>query len=270
MKTKFFSIICALGLSLNLNAATTEVITVETKNLATPGEVTVIVPDAAEDPTIDFPTLYLLNGYSGDHTSWTTVRPDLEKYADLYGMIIVMPNGRDSWYWNWPNDPGMQMESYIVDDLVPYIDNNYATRRDASQRGISGLSMGGHGAMWLAIRHSDIWANAGTMSGGVDIRPFPERWKMAKALGKIEENPDRWNCYTVMGIISQLKPGQLNITIDCGVDDFFAEVNRDLHNALLEAKIDHDYTERPGAHTRTYWANSILYHLVFFNEAFNK
>ncbi len=234
MKLKLSLVLFLLCAAIGVRAAVTDTIVIQTKHLATPAKATVILPEATKYSAQVFPTLYLLHGYSGDYTNWSNKCPELAELSDLYGMIIVMPDGRDSWYWNWPNDPGMQMESFFVEDLVPYVDNNFPTRREPSQRAITGLSMGGHGAMYLAIRHSDIWANAGTMSGGVDIRPFPKKWRMAKALGDMEINQERWNNYTVMGIINQLKPGQLNITIDCGVDDFFAEVNRDLHKALLE------------------------------------
>ena len=72
------------------------------------------------------------------------------------------------------------------------------------------------------------------------------------------------------GLVGQLQPDALNITFDCGVDDFFAGVNRELHESMLKAGIPHDYAERPGKHSHKYWANSILYHLLFFSEAFAK
>ncbi len=267
---KLFAIVCLLCAVVGLRAAVVDTVAIQTTNIVSPAKAVVVSPEATKYTSKVFPTLYLLHGYGGDYTNWINKCPELTELSDLYGIIIVMPDGRDSWYWDWPNDSTMQMETFFVKDLVPYIDENYPTRREASQRAITGLSMGGHGAMWLAIRHSNIWANAGTMSGGVDIRPFPNNWKISKAIGKLDINPDLWDTYTVMGILSQLKPGQLNITIDCGVDDFFADVNRNLHKNLLEAGIQHDYTERPGKHNWPYWTNSVLYHILFFNEAFKK
>ena len=255
---------------IGVRAAIVDTIAVKTSYIESPAKVTIVLPEDAKHQSKEFPTLYLLHGYGGDYTNWYKRCPELADLSDRYGIIIVMPDGRDSWYWDWPNNPKMQMESFFVEDLVPYIDANYPTRNEASQRAISGLSMGGHGAMWLAIRHSDVWANAGTMSGGVDIRPFPNNWKISKAIGKLNINPELWDSYTVMGIIEQLKPGQLNITIDCGIDDFFIDVNRNLHKKLLDAGIAHDYTERPGKHNWQYWTNSVLYHILFFNEAFNR
>ena len=134
----------------------------------------------------------------------------------------------------------------------------------------AGSTMGGHGAMWLGIRHHDIWGSAASMSGGVDIRPFKNRWKMASLIDPDGTNQQAWETHTAINLIPTLAKGDLNILVDCGVDDFFIEVNRDFHRALLEAGIDHDYIERPGAHTQAYWRNSVLYHLLFFHEVFNK
>jgi len=185
-------------------------------------------------------------------------------------MVFVLPDGRNSWYWDAPADPRMQMESFITRELVPAMDAALPVRREASQRAITGLSMGGHGALWLAMRHPDIFGSAGSMSGGVDIRPFPKSWNMPDRLGAKADYPQRWEEHTVVNLVPTLKPGMLNITVDCGTDDFFAGVNRELHRRLLDAGIPHDYTERPGGHSHAYWANSIRYHLLFFNEVFRR
>jgi S-formylglutathione hydrolase FrmB len=130
--------------------------------------------------------------------------------------------------------------------------------------------MGGHGALYLAFRHPDVFGNAGSMSGGVDIRPFPGNWNLNNALGTMEAHPERWEAAAVVNLVKNIRPGQVNIYFDCGVDDFFAGVNDNLHRVLLEAGIPHDYVSRPGAHTWEYWNNSILHHLLFFSEAFNR
>ena len=130
--------------------------------------------------------------------------------------------------------------------------------------------MGGHGSFWLAARHPDLFGSMGSMSGGLDIRPFPKSWKMYTLIGDPAQKPERWEEYTVANLVSQIKANGQNITFDCGTDDFFATVNENMHKALLDAKVPHDYASRPGAHTFKYWANSILYHLLFFNEAFKK
>lgn len=269
MKQRMIALL-ALGLSVaGLRAAVVDTLAIDTRYLESPESVVVITPESG-GADARYPSVYLLNGYGGNHKTWTGMRRDLPQLADDYGFVIVMPDGRDSWYWDSPVDPGMQMESFIVNDLVPYIDTHYPTIPESALRAVSGLSMGGHGALWLGMRHSDIWGNAASMSGGVDIRPFDGKWKMASRLGDKASNPDVWESHTVINLVPALTPGQLNIAFDCGADDFFAGVNDNLHRALLDAGIPHDYTSRPGAHSQDYWRNSVLYHLLFFNENFKR
>lgn len=267
---KLLAAALVLAAVFQAKAFTTDTIAISTTLLEGPEKVVVITPDAKKGDK--FPTVYLLNGFTGTYRDWSTrTQPRLGELADQYGMVMVMPDGRDSWYWNSPVNPKFQMESFIIDELVPYIDAHYPTKAEASQRAITGLSMGGHGALWLALNHPDVFKSAGSMSGGVDIRPFAGKWNTTRLLGaEYSKNPGLWDSRTVAGQIPRLKDAGLNIIFDCGKDDFFAGVNEKLHRDLLAANIDHDYTSRPGNHSHKYWANSILHHLVFFNQAFSK
>ena len=107
------------------------------------------------------------------------------------------------------------------------------------------------------------------MSGGVDFRPFPESWDIAKRLGTKEEYPENWENNTVINMTHLIKPG-LNIIFDCGTGDFFYEVNCNLHNKLFEAEIPHDFYVRPGYHNWEYWYNAVKYQFQFFNDRFGK
>lgn len=236
--------------------------------IPSPAEVTVIVPENI--PADSLSTVFLLNGYGGNHLDWISHRTDLPALAEQYGMLLVMPDGRDSWYFDSPVDSTLQMESYITRELIPYIHGRYPVSQRPERHAVTGLSMGGHGAMYLAIRHPEIFRNAGTMSGGVDMEPFPENWKIAQRIGPQELYPQRWHDMSVVNMVENLQPEVLNITIDCGKDDFFADANHRLHEKLTARGVDHDYTVRPGAHTWAYWNNSILYHLLFFDQAFKK
>ncbi len=270
MKSKLLA--AALLLSgLCTRAAVVDTLAIESPYLASPEAVIVVTPDAAAKGDTHFPTVYVLNGHDGNHTDWMRHSKDtLLKLSDEYGMILVMPDGRDSWYWDCPQAPQMQMESFFVNTLVPYIDAKYPTLPTADKRAITGLSMGGHGALWLSFRHPYIWGNAGSMSGVVDIRPFPRRAGKDELLGDYDTCFSVWESHTVMNLVNTIIPGSINIIFDCGKDDDFFKVNEDLHEALTKAKIDHDYTARPGRHSWSYWNNSIKYHLLFFNEHFNK
>lgn len=264
-------LLCALVAAMSLSAAAfrTDTINVASKHLATPMDVVVVVPDAAIAGK-KCPSVYLLNGYDGNHLQWLGTQPDLGKLADKYGMIFILPDGRNSWYWDSLTDPSMQMDSFIAGDLVPYIDSRYNTIADRSKRAITGLSMGGHGALWLAGNHPEIWGNAGSTSGAVDITKFPNNWGIARFIGKHDDNPEVWRKHSVMSLVPVFAKSNTNIIFDCGVDDFLAEVNNNLHEAMVKAGVQHDYISRPGKHAHSYWRNAILYQLLFFNEAFNR
>lgn len=115
--------------SFGVSAVRVDTVTVATKHLATPMKLIVYTPDAASAGGC-FPTVYMLHGFAGDYTNWSLKEPRLAGLADSYGMILVFPDGRDSWYWDSPVDKSMQMESAITCDVVPYIDRHFPTVAD--------------------------------------------------------------------------------------------------------------------------------------------
>lgn len=216
------------------------------------------------DKTTSYPVLYLLHGYSDDYMAWQN-HVDLTKHANKYGFIIVCPDGQDSWYFDSPIDPTYQFETYVSQELRNYIESNYRTINDRRYRAITGLSMGGHGALWLAWRHPDIYGMCGSMSGGVDITTIKDHYKIDKRLGKYAENEAVWKNHSVINLVPTLKNDQL-IIIDDGTKDIFIKDNRALHAALKEHKIKHDYSERPGRHSWDYWVESLKLHLTDFSN----
>ena len=153
---------------------------------------------------------------------------------------------------------------------MKHTDKNYATIPEKKGRAITGLSMGGHRALWLASRHKEIVGAGGTTSGGVDIRPFPKNWEMNKQLGDYESDKTLWDQHTVITQVDKIKDGDLALMIDCGDQDFFLDVNKALHKVLLEKNISHDFITRPGGHNGQYWNNSIDYQILFFDKFFKK
>ena len=226
-----------------------------------------------DDDTMRFPVLYLLHGAQGCYNDWSR-KADLHLLADRYGVIIVCPDGQDSWYFDSPIDPKMQFETYVSKELVEYIDSHYPTYANRYMRAITGLSMGGHGALFLAFRHPDVFWSCGSMSGNMDITQFTDRWHIKARLGEYEDNPQSWRDHAVCNQLDKvkncpLKPAQ-NIIIDDGLNDIFIKNNIALHDKMVELGIDHDFTVRPGRHSWDYWVNSLDYHMMFFDKAFNR
>lgn len=229
----------------------------------------VVTPENYGQDNNRFPVVYLLHGYSGNYRDWSK-KADLGAASDRYGILIVCPEGGyNSWYLDSPVDSSSQYESWIVNDLRPWIDRQYSTLADKRYRAITGLSMGGQGALYLAIRHPDLFGAAGSMSGGVDLRFSTKRWEISEKLGSYEEFPERWAANSVVGMVDQIQPDSLALFIDCGVNDFFIEVNRTLHRELLDREIPHEYIERPGGHSWAYWTHALDYHLLFFRQVFD-
>lgn len=231
----------------------------------------IILPDSYYNTQEIFPVVYLLHGYSGSFATWVKdTKPSLQEEATRLNLIIVCPDGQNSWYWDSPANENSKFETYVSKELIDYIDANYKTIANHRGRAITGFSMGGHGGLWLGINHPDVFGACGSMSGGVDIRPFPNNWEMKELLGEYHKNPKQWDQYTVINQIHKIKPNSLAIIIDCGTGDFFYEVNEKLHRELLYNNIPHDYIVRPGNHTKNYWNNAIDYQLLFFKKFFNK
>ena len=108
--------------------------------------------------------------------------------------------------------------------------------------------------------------------GTIRNRDEPEKTNkmMESVFGPEGASQEVYDSYAVIGMVTKMKENKLHLIIDCGVDDFLIESNRELHRRLLYAKVPHDYIERPGAHTWEYWENALLYQILFFDKVFKK
>jgi S-formylglutathione hydrolase FrmB len=229
-------------------------------------KVIVVKPDSVAR----FPVVYLLHGYDGNERQWLSVKPDLPQIAEEKGIIFVLPDGKNSWYLDSPLDSLSMYETFISVELISYIDKHYSTVADRQHRAITGLSMGGHGALFNAFRHKDVFGAVGSMSGAVDIRQRGKNFGLVTLLGSIETHRENWEQCSVLNRIADINSGELSIYIDCGREDFCFPLNEALHEALVKNGIDHEYTVRPGTHSYAYWRNSIDYHILFFHKYFYK
>ncbi|WP_111671900.1 alpha/beta hydrolase [Algoriphagus litoralis] len=259
--------------------------TLEIKNSKTSKihQAVVVTPASYDSGSKRYSTIYLLHGGVGKFSDWTKQIADkalIQKLADQYDFIIVMPEGEQfSYYLDSPVLPESQFESYISKDVVGYIDANFRTIAQKEGRAITGLSMGGFGSLYLAAQHPDLFAAAGSMSGA--INPDMKGWKLpadamqnignafAGILGSKEEFPERYEQVSIINKIDIYKSQGIRLIIDCGVDDFLIEPNRELHRRMVFEKVSHDYTERDGGHSWRYWENALPHHMLFFSKVLN-
>ena len=237
----------------------------------------VVLPSSYAKSTTNYPVMYLLHGAYGHFDSWLSKTPNknlLHQLSDQYNMIIVMPEGETfSFYLDSPLSNGSQFETYITKEVINKIDNTYRTINDRNGRVITGLSMGGHGALYLSGKHPELFCAAGSMSGAVDMGSMitaesKERITklMEPVFGKEGKSQETYASYAVLNMVNKMADNNLSLIIDCGVNDFLLESNRELHKRLVVAKVKHDFTERPGAHTWDYWENALPYHVLFFSK----
>lgn len=270
MKKQLLLLCLFFAMAMGVQAAKVDTLLVHSDIMNKDVKVLTICPDKALAGE-KCPVIYLLHGCGDSEKKWLQVRPDLPQVADKEGIMFVCPSGnRNSWYWDSPKKPEIRYETFISNELIAYIDKHFNTLADKKYRAITGLSMGGHGAMWLAIRHKDVFGAVGSTSGGLDIRPFPNAWEMKDQLGERDENLEVWNNHTVINQLERIKDGDLAIIIDCGMEDFFLGVNKATHERLLQLKIKHDFILRPGGHNNQYWSNAIDYQILFFKKFFAK
>lgn len=275
LKSVFQATVFCLLISFASHAARVDTITVHSPSMNKKLKSAVVLPNSYAAGQ-RLPVLYLLHGFSDSFDAWLTKTPDkqlVNRLADAYNLIIVCPDGGfGSWYLDSPATKEFQYETFIIKELIPFVDKKYQTIPTKAGRLISGLSMGGHGALYLAGRNPDKFIAAGSIAGALDISQLavnaqgePKDW-MIKLLGDPAQYAERHKSSAVLYMTDKLKASGLKLIIDCGTSDFLYESNKAFHQKMLTENVPHEYTERPGEHNWDYFSNSLEYHLVFFRK----
>ena len=264
-----------LSQSFLTHAAKVDTLSIASASMGKTLKAAVVLPNSYTKGKIKYPVMYLLHGAYGNFGDWLKSTPNkmvVKDLADQYNMIIVMPEGEKySFYLDSPTNKESQFETHIIKEVIPKIDATYRTIAEKKGRVITGLSMGGHGAMYLSIRNPELFLAAGSMSGALDMgamlrRDTADQVKklMEPVFGAASGKQELYDANAVLGMVAKIKANKMPLIIDVGVDDFLIESNRELHRRLVYERIPHEYTERPGAHTWEYWENSLPYHVLFF------
>lgn len=230
-----------------------------------------------------YPVLYLLHGYGGFNlwpqtTEWELwglkdVAEQLMNTGDIQPMIIVQPNGymengAPSYFFNHgPGTDGKRWGDYIWQDVVNYIDKNYRTIPQRTSRAIGGFSLGGQGALSLALRHPDVFAIVGAHSpsfrGADGSIPYINDWNW-------------FNQFDPIWLVKNTENArQLTIWLDVGYgDDKVRECGPDsdrcvlaFRELLVAKNIPLEWRGNwPGTHEGTYWAQHIPDYLIWYSS----
>lgn len=272
----------------------------------------VYLPDGYEGGSGRYPVIYLLHGYGGDETNWVQVG-GLPSAADALRLraIVVMPDGDDSFYSNWVTPLPFEecrkhrpaafgrteqagtycvrsprYEDYVVRDLVAHVEATYRAAGDRRARAIIGLSMGGMGALALAMRHTDVFSIAGSHSGVVaplyeGPHPYREGAAVIATAAGLEKrfpqdirdqvsrvfgaDPAGWRAHDPSALAASLKPGTLSLYFDCGTEDGFklGDQASYLHEVLAKGGVEHTFELVPGDHSFALWKQRIGKSLAF-------
>ena len=227
----------------------------------------VILPDPSvgEPP---FATYYLLHGLSDDYTVWLR-RSRIEWYVRELPLIVVMPDGFRGFYT--ANAEGPDYASYVADELVEFVERNFPARRSREARCIGGLSMGGYGALRLALGHPDRFASANSHSGAIlyGRRPRPGGPLPPEEFRRIFGDHPEGSDHDLLTLARRATDRGVTprLLVDCGTEDPLLEDNRAFHRALVQMNVAHEYREFPGAHDWDYWDRHVRDALAFHAHA---
>ena len=230
----------------------------------------VLLPVDYNQPTAKskrYPVLYLLHGLTGHYTNWLE-KTRLADYAAGYDVIIVMPEGNNSWYTDSASVPGDKYESYILEELIPDVEKRFRASSEREGRAIGGLSMGGYGALKFGVKHPEIFVFAASLSGALDAASWTEAdlkgfefiWRTLEPVYGAANSETR-AANDLSKLYRELPAPRITalpyIYLDCGTEDGLLQSNRSFVDILMKQKIPHEYRQLPGNHAWTYWDTQV-------------
>jgi S-formylglutathione hydrolase FrmB len=272
-------------------------------DLGRPIDIRLLLPvDYRRHPTTRYPVLYLFHGTGGIASDWV-LGGHAEQATAPYRLITVMPEvGFDGdggfWFTNWvdrtTSHGPSQFEDYLIDALIPWIDENLRTIPSRDGRAVAGLSQGGYGSTEMAARHPALFCSMASFSGAPEIERDPEVF--AGAVGVIEAievgedkvapfselgNPEldniNWQGHDPATLIENLRGMSIDMWTGMGVDGPYDatpdpaasgiealvyESTQHFYQHLVDAGIPAYYDNYVyGTHSFPYWARDLRAYL---------
>jgi len=242
--------------------------------------------DAKGSPSRRYPVLYFLHGLGQNEQTlfstggWSVIE-DLRRQHKIDDFLVVAPEGKRSFYINSPGD-SFRYSDFFLQEFIPYVESKFRVRPGRKGRAITGVSMGGYGALRFAFAHPEMFSAVSAQSAAL-ITQTPQELSaaghsgtpltrlMGPAFGEPINLP-HWQHNSVFVLARKNQSGLKNLAIyfNCGQqDDFgFEDGAADLHRQLQSEGVKHEYHSYPGDHSLTYFLSHMGEVMEFNSRVF--
>lgn len=259
---------------------------VESKILARPVNYCVVLPPSYDtDKTRKYPVLYFFHGLGDNeqmfiHGGAFNLVQDLWERQQIGEFLIVTPDAGAAFYIN-SRSGKVRYEDFLLQEFLPAIETRYRVAAGRASRAVSGVSMGGYGALHLAFRHPELFvavsAHSPALFGRIPafVAPSARSGMRSRVLGETfgdPPDPAFWDRNSPLTLARKATLTGLKIYFDCGdQDDFgFEEGARSLDKILSERHVAHEAHIYPGRHDWQYFAEHLPASLEFHSQLFHK
>ena len=234
----------------------------------------VILPSETLPESGKFPVVWLLHGLSDDDSCWRDLT-SISRYAREFGFAVVMPDAGRSFYADMACGP--RYWTFVSEELPGLCRSLFPISSLRNENFVAGLSMGGYGALKLALNHPERFAGAAAFSAVADIRSWIENIAVRDVMLGLEMKMTFNSMDDISKSNSDLfellnKHAEQNTRIPalfhaCGEDDFLIQHNRKFRDRVQELGFEnYNYLEEPGVHNWEFWDRNIVRALKFFKE----
>ncbi len=241
----------------------------------------VVLPKNYETSKSEFPVLYLLHGLYGSCENWFELTK-IKDYLKDRELIVVLPDGENSWYCDSAAKLDDKFESSFINELFPMVETKYKIAGSREKRAVAGLSMGGYGAFKFALKRPDLFIFAGSMSGAfiaprlfknVNSNDWQELFPSISEVFGAKKSKTR-NENDVFRLIEEMT---IENTVDfpyfyfdCGTEDSFIESNRELSELFAKKNLRYKFNEIKGSHDWDYWNRQVRIIINLATEKFKR
>lgn len=257
--------LCLITLLFLLSSSksfTQELIVIESDYLKCNDSVLVFTPTTVTENT---PALFLLHGWSGNYSNWSK-KTDIQKVSDKYGFIIITPDGfYNSWYLNNVDPQKMQWRAFFNKELYPLMKEKYNLNPERTF--ITGLSMGGHGAINIYLDDTTRFKAAGSMSGVLNLQETGlKKTQINEVLGTFSPENSLYDSSSAINRLESIKGSKKMMVISCGAQDGLVKSAKDFSERCNQLAIANTLIISPGNHTWDYWIFTLDLHLFLFQK----